>query len=67
MQTIKQNLFWSFFYNILLIPIAAGVLHVFPSVPGFARDFHPAAAAFAMAISSITVVLNSLRLSKKKI
>ncbi|MFC1489999.1 heavy metal translocating P-type ATPase [Candidatus Latescibacterota bacterium] len=67
MRTIKQNLFWAFFYNIALIPVAAGVLHSVSFVPGFIRDLHPAMAAGAMAFSSISVVLNSLRLSKKDI
>jgi Cu+-exporting ATPase len=67
MRTIKQNLFWAFFYNVILIPIAAGVLYPFEFLPYFLRDLHPILAAFAMAMSSITVVLNSLRLSKAKI
>ncbi|MFB3905998.1 MAG: heavy metal translocating P-type ATPase [Acidobacteriota bacterium] len=64
LRTIKQNLFWAFFYNVVLIPVAAGVLYPFPSLPGFLRSLHPALAAFAMALSSVTVVLNSLRLKK---
>jgi len=67
MHTIKQNLFWAFFYNIALVPIAAGVLHPFHWVPGPIRDLHPAMAAGAMAFSSVTVVMNSLRLSRKQI
>ena len=62
MKTIRQNLFWAFAYNIVLIPVAAGVLSVFPSLPQFLRELHPIAAAMAMAVSSITVVVNSLRL-----
>jgi len=62
MRTIRQNLFWAFFYNILLIPIAAGVLHPFEFMPDFLRQLHPILAAFAMSLSSITVVSNSLRL-----
>jgi len=67
MRTIRQNLFWAFFYNVILIPVAAGVLYPFQFLPYFLRDLHPILAAFAMAMSSITVVLNSLRLSKAKI
>jgi Cu+-exporting ATPase len=65
MRTIRQNLFWAFFYNIILIPIAAGVLYPFETLPHFLRQLHPIIAAFAMAISSITVVSNSLRLYKR--
>ena len=72
-RTIKQNLFWAFFYNILLVPVAAGVLYpVFQAVGGVpvSLDFffgqqgflNPALAALAMAFSSVTVVANSLRL-----
>jgi Cu+-exporting ATPase len=67
MNTIKQNLFWAFFYNIILIPVAAGVLYPFEFLPYFLRQLHPILAAFAMAMSSITVVSNSLRLYRKKI
>jgi Cu+-exporting ATPase len=67
MRTIKENLFWAFAYNTLLIPIAAGALAVFPSLPFYLRELHPIAAAFAMAFSSITVVGNSLRLRRLKI
>lgn len=67
MKTIKQNLFWAFAYNTLLIPIAAGVLAVFPGLPLYLRELHPIAAAFAMAFSSVTVVGNSLRLRRTRI
>ena len=67
MATIRQNLFWAFIYNIILIPVAAGVLYPFVSLPGFMRELHPILAALAMAMSSITVVSNSLRLYRKKI
>jgi len=71
-KTIKQNLFWAFAYNMLLVPVAAGILYpLFTSqtVPDFLspligdRGFlNPVIAATAMGISSITVVLNALRL-----
>ncbi len=59
LSVIKQNLFWAFGYNIILIPVAAGVLYPFLGIL-----LNPALAAFAMAASSISVVLNSLRLKK---
>ena len=62
MRTIKQNLFWAFFYNVLLIPVAAGALYPLSFVPTMFRELHPMLAAFAMAFSSVSVVLNSLRL-----
>ena len=67
LRTIKQNLFWAFFYNVLLIPIAAGVLFPLLFLPSMLRELHPMLAAFAMAFSSVSVVLNSLRLQWRKI
>ena len=67
MKTIRQNLFWAFFYNIILIPVAAGALYPLATLPSFLRQLHPILAALAMAMSSITVVSNSLRLYKAKI
>jgi P-type Cu+ transporter len=67
MRTIRQNLFGAFFYNVVLIPVAAGALYTFESLPFFLRQLHPILAAFAMAMSSITVVSNSLRLYRAKI
>jgi len=67
MRTIRQNLFWAFIYNIVLVPVAAGVLQPFEFMPGFLRQLHPMLAALAMAFSSITVVSNSLRLYRRKI
>ena len=74
-RTIKQNLFWAFFYNTALIPVAAGVLYpVFANLGGVpsALDFffgesgflNPVLAALAMAFSSVSVVSNSLRLRR---
>jgi P-type Cu+ transporter len=67
MRTVKQNLFWAFIYNIVLIPVAAGLLYPFAALPDFIRQLHPILAALAMAFSSISVVTNSLRLYRAKI
>ncbi len=65
--TIRQNLFLAFVYNIVLIPVAAGILAPFDQFPDFLRQLHPILAALAMAASSISVVTNSLRLYKADI
>lgn len=62
MRTIWQNLFWAFGYNVLLIPVAAGVLVLVAGAPEFLQQLNPMLAAFAMAFSSVSVVMNSLRL-----
>jgi len=76
LRTIKQNLFWAFAYNVSLIPVAAGILYfvfgqsgVLPALRFFLGNYgflNPMLAAFAMAISSLTVVSNSLRLKSFK-
>ena len=58
-QKIKQNLFWAFIYNIILIPVAAGILY-----PWLGIILKPEAAGLAMALSSISVTTNALLLKK---
>ena len=60
MRIIKQNLFWAFFYNTLMIPIAMGILKP------FGISINPMIASLAMVISSLTVILNTLRLKMNK-
>jgi Cu2+-exporting ATPase/Cu+-exporting ATPase len=62
MHGIKQNLFWAFFYNIVGIPLAAGLFY-----PIFGWLLNPIFAGMAMALSSVSVVLNSLRIKAKKL
>ena len=62
MQNIRQNLFFAFFYNALGIPIAAGLLYPFTGLL-----LNPILAAFAMSLSSVSVIMNSLRLKKVKL
>jgi Cu+-exporting ATPase len=64
MTVIRQNLFWAFIYNLILIPVAAGILYPISAIPEFLRSLHPVLAAAAMAFSSVSVVLNSLRLRR---
>lgn len=64
-RTIRENLFWAFGYNVVLIPVAAGVLYPFEQLPAMLRQLHPILAALAMAFSSVSVVANSLRLKRK--
>ncbi len=60
LRIIKENLFWAFFYNALCIPLAAGVW-----IPIFGWELEPVYGALAMSLSSITVVLNALRITRK--
>ena len=62
MSTIKQNLFWAFFYNLVCIPVAAGILYPFWGIL-----LKPMFGALAMCFSSVSVVLNSIRLKFAKI
>ncbi len=62
MRNIRQNLFWAFFYNVLGIPLAAGLFY-----PLFGWTLSPMFAAAAMSISSVTVVMNALRLKRSGI
>ena len=57
MTNIKQNLFWAFFYNVICIPLAAGIFY-----PAFGLKLSPMIGAAAMSMSSVCVVLNALRL-----
>jgi Cu+-exporting ATPase len=67
MRNIKQNLFWAFAYNVALIPIAAGVLAGFESVPLWLRELHPITAALAMVGSDLVIVTNALRLRQVRL
>ena len=61
-RTIRQNLFWAFCYNVVCIPVAAGIFYTFAGVL-----LNPMLAGFAMSLSSVSVVTNALRLKGKKI
>jgi Cu+-exporting ATPase len=62
MRNIRQNLFFAFFYNLLGVPIAAGILY-----PFFGILLSPMIASAAMTFSSVSVITNALRLSKLKL
>ena len=62
MKNIKQNLFFAFVYNSLLIPVAAGIL-----IPVWGITLNPMIASAAMALSSVSVVTNALRIKKIKL
>ena len=62
MKNIKENLFWAFAYNVIGIPIAAGLLYLFGG-----PLLNPVIAALAMAFSSTSVLLNALRLKRFKV
>jgi Cu+-exporting ATPase len=62
MRTMRQNLFWAFLYNVVGIPVAAGALY-----PLFGLLLSPVLASAAMALSSVSVVSNSLRLKRARL
>ena len=61
-KTIKENLFWAFIYNVLAIPVAMGLLYLFGG-----PLLNPMLAGLAMSFSSVSVVVNALRLKRKKL
>ena len=64
MSKIRQGLFWAFFYNVAMVPIAAGALYGLAFLPEYVRVFRPELAGLAMALSSVTVVTNALLLKR---